>query len=77
MSSVYVLLWVAGLYPIHLTHYSDVHTQTHLAHIINSSMAPLRWRVYQRDQSRISAGMRKYCAYDRFTRLRHYSELNE
>ena len=38
------------------------HTQTQSAHLIATRVAHLRWRVYSRVQSRISAGMRKYCA---------------
>lgn len=51
------------LYPI-LTLCSDV-TQTHL----------MRWCVYPHDQSRILVGVRKYCTYHRFTRLRHCTRL--
>ena len=39
------------------------HTQTQSAHLITARVAPLRWRVYSRDQSRISAGVRKLPIY--------------
>ena len=39
------------------------HTQTHSAHLIIAHVAPLRWRVYLHDQSRISAGVRKSLIY--------------
>ena len=39
------------------------HTQTQSAHLITARVAPLRWRVYPRDQSRISAGVRKSLIY--------------
>ena len=39
------------------------HTQTESAHLIIARVAPLRWRVYPRDQSRISAGVHKSLIY--------------
>ena len=51
------------------------HTQTQSAHLIATRVAPLCWRVYPRDHSRNPAGVRKYCAYLWFTRLRHCTDL--
>ena len=52
------------LWPIHLTHCSDVtHMQTQSVHLIIARVAPLRLRVYPRDQSRISAGVHKLLIY--------------
>ena len=39
------------------------HTQTQSAHLIIARVAPLRWCVYPRDQSQISAGVRKSLIY--------------
>ena len=39
------------------------HTQTQSVHLIIARVASLRWRVYPRDQSRISAGVRKSLIY--------------
>ena len=38
-------------------------TQTQSAHLIIACVAPLRWCVYPRDQSQISAGVRKLLIY--------------
>ena len=39
------------------------HTQTQSAHLIIAHVAPLRWRVYPRDQSQISAGVHQSLIY--------------
>ena len=40
-----------------------------------TSVTILCWRVYPCDQSLILVAVCKYCAYHRFTRLRHSSEM--
>ena len=45
--------------------------------VIIAHMPILRRSVYPRNQSQTSVGMRKYCAYHWFTRLRHCTELDK
>ena len=55
--------WTKCLMPYSFNSLQWRHTQTQSAHLIIVRVAPLRWRVYPRDQSRISAGVRKSLIY--------------
>ena len=61
-----------------LTMCSDVSVcVTQVAHLIIALVLLLCCRVYPCDHSQIPVDVRKYCAYHRFMRLRHCTDLDE